>query len=295
MTNPMPPQGPQAPDDPMPGEAELRALYGKLPQNEPGPALDAAVLRAAAEALSASDAPTSKTRTRAPRWLIGLSSAATLVLAAGLAWHMRGMPQTDSGAGDVPAASDDVAAKAGNAPAPVTPEMSRDNASVKMAAPAALPPPPPPEPPKQSPARRMIEAARSRHVMKTAADKPAAPAVHGYAADALEVRAAAPVLKETESVRQSASPLTGSAADKAVRPPPRIQAQVIAPAPPAAVEEMAAGKLAPVETPAQQLEKIRQLYAQGHDDAALKRLLAFRRNHPKWTLPDDLVKRLQQP
>jgi hypothetical protein len=119
MTTHLPPQDPMKPDDALPGEAELSALYRRLPRDEPGPALDAAVLRAAAEAVAsqnqqngmhpqaeASTTPAAArnassrvatlmraTRPRkAPRWLIGLASAATLVLVAGVAWHMRGMP-----------------------------------------------------------------------------------------------------------------------------------------------------------------------------------------------------------
>jgi len=48
MTTPLPPQEPEK----LPGETELAALYRKLPQAEPGPALDQAVLRAAAQALA---------------------------------------------------------------------------------------------------------------------------------------------------------------------------------------------------------------------------------------------------
>lgn len=38
-------------DERLPGEDELDALYRKLPRKEPAPALDAAVLRAAAAAV----------------------------------------------------------------------------------------------------------------------------------------------------------------------------------------------------------------------------------------------------
>ena len=52
MTTQLPPQGPPEPDEKLPDEAELAALYRQLPQSEPSPALDAAVLRAAAQALA---------------------------------------------------------------------------------------------------------------------------------------------------------------------------------------------------------------------------------------------------
>jgi hypothetical protein len=124
MTTHLPPQDPMEPDDALPGEAELSALYRQLPRSEPGPALDAAVRLAAAAAIAsetqqseqrlhaetsaatyaapknASDAviPIGAARPRkaAPRWLIGLATAATLVLVAGVTWHMREMPNSAS-------------------------------------------------------------------------------------------------------------------------------------------------------------------------------------------------------
>ncbi|MBB6243193.1 hypothetical protein [Rhodanobacter sp. MP1X3] len=155
MTTHLPPQDPMEPDDALPGEAELSALYRQLLRNEPGPALDAAVRLAAAAAIAsetqqseqrlhaeasaatyaapknASDVVTpigaARPRKAAPRWLIGLATAATLVLVAGVAWHMREMPNSASTAADgadyraaIPAASTVVpAAREGTPMAPV--------------------------------------------------------------------------------------------------------------------------------------------------------------------------------
>ena len=66
-------------DERLPGEDELAALYRKLPDKQPSPALDAAVLRAAAEAIRPAT-----TRPRRARWPVALGTAATLVLAFGL-------------------------------------------------------------------------------------------------------------------------------------------------------------------------------------------------------------------
>ena len=292
MTHPTPPQGPQEPDDLLPGEAELRALYGKLPQNEPGPALDTAVLRAAAAAVSESDAPSRKAPAHAPRWLIGLGSAATLVLAAGLAWHMRGMPATDSASGNLPAMTDDATRQA-SAPAPDAAPFQEKDASSSMA--EASPPPPPSEPPKQPPARRSSGTAPSPAAMKTMRGRPVAPSASGNVADALDAPAAAPSLRESAPLRQAAAPRARAATDKALMPPPKIQAQVMLPTTPAPMAEMANGKLLSDGTPAQELQVIRQLYAQGHDDQARRKLLAFQRAYPEHTLPDDLARRLKQP
>jgi Meckel syndrome type 1 protein len=79
---------PHAPDDErLPGEDELSSLYRKLPSIEPPAALDAAVRQAAVEAVK----PAVAIRRRA-RWPVALSSAAALVVAAGLAWRMGQMP-----------------------------------------------------------------------------------------------------------------------------------------------------------------------------------------------------------
>ncbi|WP_158884419.1 hypothetical protein [Rhodanobacter sp. L36] len=119
MNTPLPPDH----DDALPGEAELAALYRKLPKSEPGAALDAAVLRAAAKALASDGKNTHatamprrnddvRTRKAPPRWLIGLSSAATVVLVAGLAWRMR-EPSLQS----APASSQVASTDAGNSSA----------------------------------------------------------------------------------------------------------------------------------------------------------------------------------
>jgi Meckel syndrome type 1 protein len=106
MTTPLPPQPPHD-DDALPGETELKALYDRLPQHEPGPALDAAVLRAAAQAV---ERPASRRRAR---WPVALGTAATLVLAAGLVWQMRKLPAEAPAASSAPASSASADARAG--------------------------------------------------------------------------------------------------------------------------------------------------------------------------------------
>jgi hypothetical protein len=73
-------------------ESELARLYRRLPQSEPDAKLDAAVLslaRAAVEPQRVNALRHANVRHRRPLWLVGLSSAAGLVLAAGIAWQMR--------------------------------------------------------------------------------------------------------------------------------------------------------------------------------------------------------------
>lgn len=105
MTTPLPPQPPH--DDDLPGEAELKALYGRLPKHEPGPALDAAVLRAAAHAVER------RAPRRHARWPVALGTAATLVLAAGLVWQMRKLPADAPVTSSAPASTASADARAG--------------------------------------------------------------------------------------------------------------------------------------------------------------------------------------
>ena len=73
-------------------ESELARLYRRLPQAEPDAKLDAAVLglaRAAVEPQRVNALRHAKSRHPRPWWLVGLSSAAGVVLAAGIAWQMR--------------------------------------------------------------------------------------------------------------------------------------------------------------------------------------------------------------
>ncbi|HMH69489.1 MAG TPA: hypothetical protein VK519_16385, partial [Pinirhizobacter sp.] len=76
-------------------ERELARLYGKLPRATPSPALDEAVLRQAREAKPVTGAPASSPRSRPRhglRWAGALAVAASLVLAANLAWQQRQLP-----------------------------------------------------------------------------------------------------------------------------------------------------------------------------------------------------------
>jgi resuscitation-promoting factor RpfA len=301
MTTPLPPQDPREPDEALPGEAELAALYRQLPQNEPGPALDAAVLRAAAQALEtqpavpverrraprepgdwvhpkpaavAPAAPAGSARKLRPRWLVGLSSAAALVLAAGLAWRMHESPRSES----APVASGSVA--------PVQAEAATN---------APMPPAPLPAPPKQPPPRIIAAAphasmaAKSRQAM---ADKQAAP----VSRDEQQLAGAAP-RAPADVTRQASNEITTHAAKPAVAEAaasasPLQSTMVAAPAPVAAAADTATSAS---DTPTQELDNIRLLFAQGHDDEAQQRLAAFRHAHPRWELPPELQAKLRKP
>ncbi|TPG05891.1 hypothetical protein EAH75_03060 [Rhodanobacter glycinis] len=322
MTTPLPPQGSPEPDEKLPGEAELAALYRQLPQIEPGPALDAAVLRAAAQALApGEESPTllrerrkaSRERgdwvhpkqnastpvvslpaggnRRRPRWLIALSSAATLVLAAGLAWHMHGLPSTESAPAAVNSAAPTQAAAV--VPAPAAPSA----AAMQQAEPV----PPPSEPPKQPPPKMVVAASRTtaaNTLRKVSADQDAERAsskaqVAGGLARFAPAPAGAPAappvtLQETANDSAVAMPSVAEAA-------PKMPANAVAaPAPAELAADEATARNAS-DTSAQELDKIRQLFAQGHDDEARQRLTAFQHAHPEWNLSPELRAQLRKP
>ncbi|MBS0591595.1 MAG: hypothetical protein JSR65_13290 [Proteobacteria bacterium] len=81
-------------------EARLAPLYRKLPQAEPGAALDARIREQARHALHGASSPPQRAAVapvRARRWLPGFSAVATMLLVAGLAWRLlpqRAQPET---------------------------------------------------------------------------------------------------------------------------------------------------------------------------------------------------------
>lgn len=134
MNAQLPPRGPDAPDD-LPDDADLKALYDRLSQNEPGPALDAAVLRAAAEAVAGSKASIAPAQRRRARWPVAAGAAASVLLAAGLAWQMRTQPSANLTAApdaSVDATQDATATPRADAPAPM--QAAQANAMQESAA-----------------------------------------------------------------------------------------------------------------------------------------------------------------
>ncbi|MBP1475699.1 hypothetical protein J7I44_15415 [Frateuria sp. MAH-13] len=264
MTTPLLPQEPQK----LPGEAELTALYRKLPQTEPAPALDQAVLRAAAKALADDGERAPATHAvRRPRWPVALGSAATLVLVAGLAWHMRQMPEATAPAAQAPAAMTEPSAQA-----PTAPVM----------------PPPPPAPP--APA---MATPRAKTMAEPAPVRPAAAAraSHPPARKALALPEPRPPIRQQVAVPMPAPmPAPPAVMETAAPAPALVTPPPAPPAPPAAtVADFAA------ENPTAELAAIRQLFAQGNDKEGSERLARFRKAHPDIALPDDLRAHLPQP
>jgi hypothetical protein len=279
-------------NDALPGEDELKALYRSLPRKEPSPEQDRAIKRAAADAVRASR------RRPSTRWPVAVASVAMVVVAAGLGWRMLQQP---SSLPQMPA-SRAVIAKA-PAPEPAHPASApAPQSDMALAAPEE----------KQT-AERAAEAPVQRENIRTALKpKVVAPKI---AARQAPVVAAAPApvpaaAEETMAAAPPPPPAPPAPPAMIVAPPPAPPAPAPAPAtadvavnaPAAAQGYHAAAMRAmaapppvldattpnPTDTPTQELEKIRQLFAQHRHDEAVQRLTAFRKAHPDTPLPDDL-------
>ena len=328
MSTPLPPIDPQAADEPLPGETELAALYRQLPQNEPSPALDAAVLRAAAAALANPDDSTitdrrrgprepgdwvhprmatqaipsidaARRHRRAPRWLITLGSAASLVLVAGLAWQLRESSPPPS-APAVQGASSAVVAQASpeSTPSTASPPPVLAPAAPLVEQRAAM----------QAAAAKKVQqsserqSAQRQDAAKAMATVPPPPLV----GQAIPAPPAAPSARPASTpppappappapVQEASGNAVGSVADSVADAP---RADKAAAAAPVTLQEAASDKDSlqqPGDTPAQELEKIQQLFAQDHRDQALQRLRAFHQAHPQWPLSPALQAQLQEP
>ncbi|TDR40747.1 hypothetical protein DFR29_11261 [Tahibacter aquaticus] len=225
-------------------ESELARLYRRLPQAEPDAKLDAAVLnlaRTAVEPQRVNALRHANQRHRRPWWLVGLSSAAGLVLAAGIAWQMQGMQQGPAEALRAPASTaqaerDVIPITAITTPEPLPavalPPAEAAVASANLAAsPPATPPPaasmpapPPPSPPaaaarsraSTAPLRRSVEVVKADELSKgetaefeaAAAVTAAKPMPVDQALDArlLEAQAQSADKRELAKAKDAASP-----------------------------------------------------------------------------------------
>ncbi|MEX1827640.1 hypothetical protein [Luteibacter sp. CQ10] len=157
------------PSDDLPDERELATLYARLPRVEPSPELDAAVRAAAMHAQPR----------RRSRWPLAIGSAAVLVLAVGMGWHLGHEPVMPPAARTLP-------------PPPAQGAVTRDTArgveppsSPSPVLDEAAPPPPP---------MAARKSARPQRIESAPAPSPAAPP----AADA--VPSFAPALRMQRAV-----------------------------------------------------------------------------------------------
>ena len=281
MTAPKPPT--EALDD---QERELARILRALPAGEPSPALDARILRAAANASAGSRRPNAK-------WLApiggvwGIGAAAAAVLALGVSWQMLDPTRTN-----------------GERTAPVAIESESDNAVVvelgetRREAPRPMPGPPiAASPASPTPlrtqsalptvARKAVASAAQPATTAAAAanDAPTAFPHDGldeHVADRLDARQ-----RKSEAVTMAApeSAAAGARADsgQAQESVADDAALVVPPNP-------ASGPM----KPATWLAQVRQLLAAHRTDQARASLKLFRKRYPNYVVPADLAPLLRE-
>lgn len=259
---------------------ELGALYRRLPRAEPPRRLDRSVLGEAARAVQG----------RTPhrhRWVVGLGSAAGVVLAAGIAWNVgqnalqqpKGAhyaaptvvpvePITESSlrkrertnatqnAAATAAPAAEMESAAAPAPAPAKPSLAH-----KAAPKPAAPPPPPAMSP--APLATPFPAEAEKRAESTA------PVATGGA------------LVPSDKAIESKQPDASDALDQAMTSRARSSAP---PAPSGSVELRRDMQLSPDDW----LAHIEQLLHQGRRQQAIESLLLFRRAHPDLPVSSEL-------
>lgn len=290
--------------------ALAEALARALPRGGPPPEVDAAVLASARRA-----AAPGRRRSRG-RWPAMLGVAASLALAAGVAWQLRPMPERPlPAASEVPAASATTSGPpaAPRRSAPLTPQSADgpppapDEQMHSRAAPPPVAESAPTAPARDPPARPA--PARESQAMPappspTVRESTAAPRSRGDDADAGGRHSAQPPPAAETAIGRKAV-----RADSASRAAPLRtlgRSTVAAPAPAAAEDhggdivfgqELHEDPPATVDSPQIHrawLERIRELRKAGETDAARASLREYRRRYPGHTLPDDLEDLLRE-
>ena len=274
---------------------EFGAIYKRLSHPEPPSRLDRVVIANAARAVRGNRAP------RAQRWLLGLGSAAGLVLAAGIAWQVGKQiesqeVQTSPGRSHRPVISVEPISESPRLQKSVAPEAdtvvvdkemsaaapakheSKPQARKRMMspppAPAAAPPPPAPAPPPPIEQRAME----------------AAPAPTMSAADEAQAFPEKKFNRSSEAAASSAGELRSERQDQAagnattMSAPKAAVEQSRAPSPSSSIKLRQNMHLASQDW----LAEIVRLKNAGRQQEAIENLRLFRRMHPDWQLSDEL-------
>lgn len=216
-------------------ERELAALLGRTgPHGEPSPSLDAKILSAARAAVTRDGA---RPATRRRRWPALAGLAASVLVAAGIAWQLRPQREAMMRVSEAPASAAVVVdAPADNAAASVTASPAPE-APASTEAPPALEQPAPPKP--AAPERR--RAAPASAGMREAPPVEVAelrPMDIPAPAKAVALPPPPPPASAPPAPPAPAAPVESHADEYAAEPSPRA----FAPAPGAAREEAVAGR-----------------------------------------------------
>ena len=270
------------------GGGETGDLYRRLPRYEPPRRLDRAVLNEAARAVHSGKPP------RRQRWIVGIGSAAGLVLAAGLAWCIGHEPMSTN---------DAVAPAAAPRVVPVQPidesERARHDAPARdetAAPPAAA------SPPVEQRAAGAVSERQKAVRKQTAENKPApppmraeapppaapsAPAPQPFSANEQELDKAKDAEKSESSNGGDTAKAASGLATQAVTSTKMGRASPTLPS--SSVELQRDMQLAPRDW----LAHIRDLMQQGRRQQATESLRLFVQTHPDLRVPADLRELLE--
>ncbi len=275
-------------------ERELARVVRALAGGEPPPALDARILKAAANAAAATQEPRRMHWPASPRMFWSLGSAAAAVLAIGIGWQMtRPMPRSLS------------------VPAPTAPQIqavelskTKQSSSEQPSAPApsnGMATREPGDSPPPLAARTSAPESRQRLLGKTESEIPR-PAVIPIVPAAPPASPEAFAQQQRDEQGSAAARSSVSAEARSDRPVTAAAENVAAmakAAPMQATAERSTGTIAAApsadqaqtfrQTPSAWLEHIRQLHRQGRMDEARVSLIEFRQQYPHHEIPADLA------
>lgn len=277
MNAPMPPP----PDDePTREERELGALYRRLPRAEPDASLDARVLAEARRAVASSP------RLHSPRWLVGLGTAAVLVLAVGVTWHLKPMREpmrepTQQQTAPTPAAETRAQTDSFDEPAPppsgagtmerkreLLPKSSMSIGNLAARATSASPTAQSaPREDKKTEARQALAGRRAGNIAREADDAVAAKPQTAHAAPlapaaSMQSAPPAPASPPAQPMKETTAPNMAGASKRAATPEPTAQALV---------------------------DAARKALRRGDSNGARKQVLILLHDYPQFTLPADLA------
>ncbi len=273
-----------------PDRGEFGGLYDRLARTEPPRRLDRAVLAEASRAVLGR-AP------RSQRWMLGLGSAAGVILAAGIAWQVAEQIESRNGA---PA---DAARSSAPQVVPVQPITPHEPSAVEAERVAPAVPAMPDaaaskaEPPAERRARRPAVARPAAPAPPPAAPAEVAGAPPEREAQAFSADAPAPVSKRERAI--------DAAADAGVAPAGRTDAEAASAASEPGVRRQRGGTAAPAPltsvqlrqnmhlAPQDWLAEIHRLNREGRRQQAIENLRLFQRMHPDWQIGDELRQLLE--
>ncbi|HUQ29037.1 MAG TPA: hypothetical protein VM051_10605 [Usitatibacter sp.] len=243
---------------------KLGAAYRALPREEPGAAIDAAILAASRRALARPSA--------SRRWAAPVSIAAVLVLAFGVSLHMQeekpGIESPDLYA-RTPAAPPPAAAEAPISAAQGIAPQKRAKVEVDAKAKVQKKIAPAPDtPPKPDAAPSVREEVRS---------------LRDEAAPAAPLAQAAPAVERERKDLAKEMDLNRAA----------VPAPAQAPAAAALSSRRAADAMAPIDEATRELEAIAKLRAENRHEEADKALAEFRRKRPDYRIAEAMWERVK--